>query len=296
MGLKSSDELPLLTTKRIVVTGANSGLGFECAKVFAQRDAEVVLACRSEKRATAAIEKILQEKPDAKLSFQSLDLGSLKSVEQAVSDLKGTQIDLLLNNAGLMGKELARTEEGFEMNIGVNHLGHFAFTLGLIETIEQSEKPRVTNVSSVAHRNADVNLADLNWESRKFKSFKAYGQSKLANILFTAELEKRLRKNNKKTKVTCAHPGISHTEIVGENKLLKFGSKLVTMPAWKGALPILHAAVSDKVEGNEYWGPGGIYEAWGFPKTAWKSKKARNEELASSLFEKSTVLTGYRYA
>jgi NAD(P)-dependent dehydrogenase (short-subunit alcohol dehydrogenase family) len=246
----------------------------------------------------------------AKLEFLQLDLSDLDSVRAAVQTFKSRspRLDVLCNNAGLMTLPYTKTKDGFEMLFGTNHLGHFALTGGLIDTIRATPGARVVTVSSVAHRNGRMPLEDLNWERQAYSRGGAYGRSKLANLLFTLELERRFRKANIKAISVAAHPGYSATNIVygGSgappsllrsiwNKLAAIGNMLLAQPADQGALPSLYAATAQDVKGGDYIGPDGLLEFRGYPKRVQPNRLARDEQLAAGLWKKSEEMTGVRF-
>lgn len=286
-------DIPRLDGKVALVTGANSGLGFDSARLLAGAGARVILACRNPARAEAAAARI---GPGAEVV--RLDLASLASVAEAAGQVAAAtpRLDILVNNAGLMAVDQARTEDGFEMQLGVNHLGHFALTARLAPLLLASPGARVVTVSSPAHRPGRVHLDDLMFERRRYDRWRAYFQSKLANLLFTLELDRRLRAADQPVSALAAHPGASRTHLGAEghglsNAALRLMGGL-GQPAWLGALSIVRAAVDPAARGGEFYGPQ--FMMFGYPARETPSRRARNRRDAVLLWERSEELTGLR--
>jgi NAD(P)-dependent dehydrogenase (short-subunit alcohol dehydrogenase family) len=301
------EQVPDLKGRTALVTGANSGIGLETARTLAGKGAHVVLACRSEAKARAAMEAIAAAQPGASLEFLPLDLSDLESVRAAVARFRQrhARLDLLCNNAGVMGHAtVQRTKQGFEMQLGTNHIGHFALAAGLVEPLAAAPAPRVVAVSSVAHRvPRDFDLEDPAYVRTRYWHFAAYGRSKLANLLFVLELNRRARAAGLKLKAAAAHPGYSATNITsGTNQggnvvkdfAVRFGNALMGMPPAKGALPTLYAATAPDIAGGEFIGPGGPFELWGAPVRLQPSAMARDAALAQALWTRSEQWTGLR--
>lgn len=293
----TTEQMEPQTGRVAVVTGANSGIGYETAKALAQKGATVVLACRDDKRAQQASAMILEEAPDADLALVRLDLGELASVRSFAGEVleRFSRLDLLIENAGVMMPPYGKTADGFELQIGINHLGHFALTGLLMERLLETDGSRVVVVSSLAHKGAKVDLDDLLWEDRPYKKWKAYGQSKLANLLFTYELQRRLDQAGAGTIVTAAHPGWTSTNLQQHVGLFSFFSPLGAMEPWQGALPTLYAATSPEARGGDYFGPHGFKEIRGFPKKVDSIALSHDEELAAGLWSVSEELVGVRF-
>jgi NAD(P)-dependent dehydrogenase (short-subunit alcohol dehydrogenase family) len=289
-GKWTADDLPDLGGRTVVVTGANSGIGREAARQLARAGARVVLAVRD----VAKGEQAAAGMPGS-TEVRQLDLASLDSVRAFAGDWTG-ELDILINNAGVMAVPESRTNDGFEMQIGTNHLGHFALTNLLLESITD----RVVTVSSMAHRLGRIRLDDLNWQRGGYDRWRAYGQSKLANLLFTAELQRRLDAAGSEVRATAAHPGYAatnlqqHTGSFVQNGLMKIGNLVFAQSDRMGALPTLYAAVED-VPGTSYAGPGGIREQRGHPKLVGRSAAATDAETARGLWELSEQLTGVSF-
>ena len=288
-------DIPRLDGRVAVVTGANSGLGLAAATLLSAAGARVLLACRNQEKAAAAAEAV---GPDAEVV--RLDLASLASVEQAAADVAGRtdRLDLLVNNAGLMAVDASRTEDGFETQFGVNHLGHFALTGRLMPLLLATPGSRVVNVSSMGHRAARaVDFDDLMFDRRGYDRWKPYFQSKLANLLFTAELDRRLRAASAPTAALAAHPGGTHTDLGHEgsgftNTGLRLLSRLA-QPVTIGVLPIVRAAVDPQAQGGEFYGPQ--FLAVGYPVRETPSRRARDDRDARRLWDVSEQLTGVHF-
>jgi len=282
--------IPDLTGRTAIVTGANSGLGLETAKALTHAGAHVVLAVRDEARGQKAADAL--PAPGTK-EVRLLDLASLDSVRAFARDWDGGQIDLLINNAGVMIPPLTRTADGFELQFGTNHLGHFALTNLLLPSI----KGRVVTVSSSMHQAGRIDFDDLNWERRKYRRWPAYGQSKLANLLFTAELQRRLTEAGSPVLSMAAHPGYAATNLQAHSgsRLMDFalglGGRLIAQDAAGGALPTLYAAVAD-LPGNTFAGPSKFGGLRGAPAAGPRSKAAGDPEVARRLWTVSEQLTG----
>lgn len=281
-----------------VVTGANSGLGLQTVIGLAQRGASVVLACRDEERGLAAL-RHARNATGGELELRLVDLADLSSVAAFAGAWTGP-LDLLVNNAGVMATPLKRTADGFEQQLGINHLGHFALTGLLLEALRRSASPRVVNVSSLAHKRARIDFTDLNAE-RKYRPWKAYGQSKLANLLFTLELDRRTRAAGWPLIAAAAHPGLSTTNLTAGVRgaavldLLGGVFRLMGQSDADGAQPILLAATGDQVHGGDYYGPDGPGETRGNPVLVAPSPAALDEAVAARLWARSEDMTGVRY-
>jgi NAD(P)-dependent dehydrogenase (short-subunit alcohol dehydrogenase family) len=285
-----------------VVTGANTGIGYYTAAVLARRGAHVVLAVRNLEKGNAALARIVAADPRADVTLQKLDLSALDSVRAAAGALRSAypRIDLLVNNAGVMWTPKQITADGFEMQFATNHLGHFALTGLLLEHLLGVRGSRVVTVSSIAHRiRAAIRFDDLQWESG-YDRIGAYGQSKLANLLFSYELQRRLADQRKNTIAVAAHPGSAGTEL-GRHLPVVFKPALAVLgpvmlqSAAMGALPTLRAATDPDVRGGQYYGPDGLGEQRGHPKLCASSARSHNEELARRLWTVSEELTGVGY-
>ncbi|MDP7704699.1 MULTISPECIES: SDR family NAD(P)-dependent oxidoreductase [unclassified Mycobacterium] len=293
----TATDIPDQTGRTAVITGANTGLGFETAAALAAHGARVVLAVRNLDKGKQAVDRITAATPGAEVQLQELDLGSLASVRDAAAQLRANhdRIDLLINNAGVMYPPKSTTADGFEMQFGTNHLGHFALTGLLLDRLLPVPGSRVVVVSSVGHRiRAAIHFDDLQWE-RSYSRVGAYGQSKLANLLFTYELQRRLAPRGT-TVAVAAHPGVSDTELTRHmpTLLARLGKPLF-QPAELGALPTLRAATDPAVQGGQYYGPDGFQEVRGYPKLVASSAQSHDVNLQRRLWAVSEELTGVTY-
>jgi NAD(P)-dependent dehydrogenase (short-subunit alcohol dehydrogenase family) len=293
----TSDDVPGQHGRLAVVTGANTGLGFETARVLAARGASVVLAVRDTEKGKRAAARIAGTAPGANVTVQPLDLTSLDSVRAAAADLRARhpRIDLLINNAGVMFTPRQATGDGFELQLGTNHLGPFALTGLLLEQMLPVPGSRVVTVSSLAHRiRARINFGDLQGE-RSYSRVAAYSQSKLANLMFTYELARRLSGAGT-TIAVAAHPGLAGTELTRNSPAIAaFFYALVSQKAAMGALPILRAATDPGVAGGQYYGPGRFFGARGYPELAHSSGQSRDTALQRRLWTVSEELTGVTF-
>ncbi|KOX33919.1 oxidoreductase [Saccharothrix sp. NRRL B-16348] len=286
----SASDVPPQTGRTVVVTGANSGIGRVTARVLAARGARVVLAVRDLEKGREAAATMTGH-----VEVRRLDLADLSSIRAFADDLTDP-VDVLINNAGVMIPPLTRTADGFELQFGTNHLGHFALTNLLLSQVRE----RVVTVSSNAHKVGSIDFDDLNSERKPYRAMSAYAQSKLANLLFTAELQRRLTAAGSPVIATAAHPGFATTNLLksdGRRRVRDLAQKAVTgllaQSDEDGALPTLYAAVAD-VPGDSYAGPSGFLEGRGAPKLVGRSTKARDGEVARRLWETSEKLTGIR--
>ena len=300
-------DVPAQRGRTAVITGANTGLGFETARVLAARGAQVVLACRDLGQAKEAATRIIgdrkesAETPPVDVQAVRLDLASLASIHEAAEEIGAAYgtIDLLVNNAGVMWTPLRRTADGFELQLGVNHLGHFALTGLLLEALVGREGSRVVTVSSNAHKSGRIDFDDLQ-SQRRYRRGTAYGQSKLANLMFTYELQRRLESAGARTQALAAHPGKARTELIRYlPPWLRVEDLVVEQPfgqsAAMGALATLRAAADPAARGGEYYGPGGRGELRGYPRLVDSSDRARDTEAQQRLWRESERLTGVTY-
>lgn len=273
-----------------VITGANSGIGLGAARALGERGWRVVLAVRDVEKGRRAVEQV-----PGGAEVRELDLADLASV-RAFAEGWTEDLDVLINNAGVMAVPRGRTRDGFELQIGTNHLGHFALTNLLLPRITD----RVVSVASVAHRYGSVDLGDLNFERRRYERWRAYSQSKLANLLFISELQRRLAAAGSPLRAMAAHPGYaatnlqSHTGSFVQHAVMKVGNTLLGQSGDDGARPTVYAATED-LPGDSYVGPGGFQQLRGAPRLVGRSPAARDETIAAGLWELSEELTGVRF-
>ena len=298
--------MPALTGATWIVTGGNSGLGFETARALARSGADVLIACRDPERADAAVARLRAGNPRGEVEAMALDLASLASVRAFASAFLGRQLPLhgLVNNAGVMALPRRETVDGFEMQLGTNHLGHFALTGLLLEPLLATPGSRIVNVSSTMHKLGRMRWDDLHGE-RSYGKWSAYGQSKLANLLFTYELQRRLGAKRAETISLACHPGYAATNLqyagprMQGSSWLEAGAgllnRLFAQSAAMGALPTLYAATAPGVRGGEYFGPGGFAEMWGAPNRVRSSGRSQDAADAARLWEISQDATGVRF-
>lgn len=286
-----------LSGKTVIVTGSNTGIGYETALDLYKKGAKVYVACRNQEKALIAIEKMKADGGKGELVYEHLDLASLHSVKVfADSVLKAeTSLDLLINNAGIMIPPKSKTEDGFEIQFGVNFVGHFALTGHLFNLLETTKGSRVVTLSSIAHRGAKIDFDNFRLE-KEYQNWREYGQSKLADLIFALEFEKRLRKNGNQIISLAAHPGFSETD------LQKYMDKdmlasLELMTAQEGAQPILAASLRSDATGGQYWGPDGYNEQKGKPTLAKIDTAALDETLNAKLWDwaKGTTKTNFPF-
>jgi NAD(P)-dependent dehydrogenase (short-subunit alcohol dehydrogenase family) len=289
-------DIPDLTGRLALVTGANAGIGFITARELARQGATVLLGVRDVGRGEAARQLLRTDVPGADTRLLHLDLSNLRSVEDAARELRQTydKLDILVNNAGVMIPPLTKTTDGFELQIGVNHLGHFALTLHLLGLIDSAHGARVVTVSSGAHKIGRPDLDDLNWERRKYRALQAYADSKFANLLFTFELQRRLTEQGSGTIAVAAHPGVAMTELQRYSRLLAASSRPIAHSVEEAALPTLRAATDPSVRGGDYYGPGKLFELKGAPVVVRPVRRTADHDLAQRLWTLSERLTGAR--
>ena len=301
----TAEDMDDLGGETVIVTGANSGLGFSATRELARHGAQVVMACRNLEKADDARQEIEDEVENADLDVIKLDLADLESVSSFAENFrdKYDSLDVLCNNAGLMAIPRRETQDGFEMQFGVNHLGHFALTGHLIDMIQESGG-RVVNQSSMAHEGGEIDFDDLMGED-DYSKWGAYGQSKLANLLFTYELDRRLEDADSEAMSIGCHPGVSDTnlfrkgpEMTGSRVKLLVGevfTRILGQSPDKGCLPMLYAASTDSLEGGEYIGPDGFREMRGYPEKQDSTDESHNKEDAQRLWQVSEELTGVSF-
>lgn len=301
------DTIPDQSGRRVMITGANSGIGFEAARLLAGRGADVVLACRNVDRGRQAARTVQASAPGADVDLVHLDLSDLSAVAVAAERWREQRgrLDVLINNAGVMATPLERTSDGFELQFATNHLGHFALTGRLLDALLTAERPRVVTVASGAHRMGSMPFDDLNWTARRYHPWRAYGQSKLANLLFTFELQRRAAAADLPLIALAAHPGYAATQLQARGPRMRGSSigawvselanRLFAQDAAHGALPIVAAAALPDARGADYRGPDGCFESRGLPTRVPASTDATDPTAAARLWERSVELTGVRY-
>jgi NAD(P)-dependent dehydrogenase (short-subunit alcohol dehydrogenase family) len=303
----TATDIPDQTGRIVLITGANSGLGRRSAEALAAKGARVLMACRNEEKARPALAEVATRATGPAPELVTLDLADLGSVRAAAEQIVESvdQLDVLMNNAGVMAVPFARTADGFEVQFGTNHLGHFALTGRLLPALLRAKVSRVVTTSSTAHRMGRIRTDDLNWEHGPYRTWAAYGQSKLANLLFTLELGRRAGQAGAPLVAAAAHPGYAstHLQAVGPEqrgnrvmeRVMEFANRVVAQSDEMGALPQLYAATMPDVAAGDYFGPDGPFEQRGHPKRVGSTSASRDTAAARRLWEASEELTGVTY-
>lgn len=289
----SFEDVPDQAGRVAIVTGSNSGIGYEAARMLAVRGARVVLACRNKEKGQAALERILRERSDAQVQLSLVDLSDLSSVLRFAESFRADaqRLDLLINNAGVMNTPFMRTPQGFELQFATNHLSHFALTAELWPLLARTSGSRVVAISSATAHAGKIDFEDPNFERRRYQGWVAYAQSKLANSMFALELARRAGQAGSPVVVCAAHPGWTATDLSRSTPWIGFVNPLLAMTAVKGALPTLRAAVDPRAGNGSYWGPAHGFELLGPPEPARIPRRARDPEAARRLWELSERLT-----
>lgn len=290
-------DIPKMDGKTVIVTGANSGIGAVTARELGRAGATVILACRNAEKAKESIESLLLAVPAGDFRFLALDLADLASVRRFTSEFKEehANLDLLINNAGVMVPPYSMTQQGFEMQLGTNHLGHFALTGLLIDRLTSTAGSRVVNVASNAHKFGRIQFDDLQSE-RRYRRWAAYGQSKVANLLFHFELGRRLSRGGHSLLTTAAHPGWTRTNLMKHTLSARVFGPLLAMGPDGGAKPTLRAAVDPSAAAGDYFGPKHAFQMRGAPVLVSPSAYARRDDIAKELWDVSTQLTGIEFS
>lgn len=306
-GTWTTEQIPPQQGRTFLITGANSGLGLESAMALATAGAKVILGCRDKGRGSQALAAVRALATGDEPELLSIDLADLDSIERAASELHESVdgIDVLMNNAGVMALPERRTAQGHEMQFGTNHLGHFALTARVLDLLLSSPDPRVVTTSSQAHRLGKMQWSDLDWNTRRYRRWPAYGQSKLANLLFSYELDRRAKHSGSTLRSIAAHPGYASTALQGTAaamsgraltaKIMDLGNSLVGQPASDGALPQLYASTSPDARSGGYYGPGGPAEMRGAPVEVQPSASAKRRDEAHRLWNVSEMITNVRF-
>ena len=289
-------DIPDQSGKMVIITGANRGLGFAATRILAMKGAHIIMACRNMEKAEVAKDLILEEYPNSSLEIILLDLADLSSIKKfaLVYSQKFQRLDILLNNAGAIMVPRQETVDGFELQFGVNHLGHFALTGLFLEVLLKAENSRIVNMSSTAHRMGKIDFEDVGLE-HSYSKMGAYGRSKLANLLFTYELQRKLEKSDSSTICMASHPGWTLTNREKMSLIGKIFGPIFGQKPHMGILPMLYGATSPDARVGAYYGPNGILGIKGYPKEVMSNKKSHNLNDAKKLWELSEELTGIRY-
>lgn len=295
----SINDIEDLTGKVFLVTGANSGIGYEATKVFASKGARVIMGCRNLIKAKDAKEKILNEFPDSLIDIIQLDLTSFNSIKQFSEKVleKYDRLDVLLNNAGIMTVPYGSTEDGLELQIGVNHFGHYYLTMSLVSLVNKTQDSRIVSIASIAHKYGNLNKATFEYgDNKKYSKMKAYAQSKLANLLFTYKLKEKLENLDSNITVLAAHPGVSKTNLGnhingGSLRWIQRTLSLLIQPQSQGALPGIRACTDKLAKSGQYYGPNGLFEIKGDPVIVSSTKRSHSKELQDTLWTESIRIT-----
>ena len=293
----TSREIGDQSNRIVIVTGSTSGIGKEAARVLARKNAHVILAVRNTNKGHEVASEMRAENPDASLEVRELDLSSLDSVRDFADGFTRDhdRLDVLINNAGVMMPPYSKTADGFEIQMGTNHLGHFALTGLLLPALKATEGSRVVNVSSMAHSFGDIDFDDLDWESRKYNTRRAYADSKIANLYFTYELAERLQENGSQPMVTAAHPGWTATELQRHSGIASFLNRFFAQDVDMGALPTLMAGFDDDSQAGQFFGPAGRSHWRGYPVAHESNDLSHDRAKAKQLWDVSEELTGVSY-
>ncbi len=293
----NADNIPEQKGKIIVVTGSTSGLGKEASRVLAGKGAKVIMAVRNIEKGERVTEEIQMEFRDTEVEVMKLDLSSLKSVKSIADEFikKYDRLDILINNAGVMMCPYSKTEDGFEIQMGTNHLGHFALTGHLMPLLKKTKGSRIVATSSIAHRSGKIDFSDINWEKRKYNTNRAYGDSKLANLYFTYELARKFDGNQDAPVIIAAHPGVTATELTRYSRFFRFFNIFFSQKVEMGTLPTLRAATDPEAKPGDYFGPEGFMEMKGYPVKVESNKLSKDVNIARKLWEISEEMTGVRY-
>jgi len=296
----TTDNIPDLRGKTMLVTGANSGIGFETSLALAQKGAHVIMACRDQRKADEAKARLTRIVPAARITLVTLDLADLDSVRNCAEAVIQThdQLDVLINNAGVMATPYSKTKQGFEMQIGTNYLGHYALTGLLLPILQATPGSRTVSLSSLGANYGKLDLDDIMSEHKKYKTYDAYSQAKLANLVFALELARKLEASGSETISIAVHPGGSPTNLQRTSGFLmaKIITPLLSQSADKAALPSLLAATDGSARNGSYWGPTGFMKLKGYPGPAAIPKQAKDLESARRLWELGEQLTGVKYS
>ncbi len=303
----TSDCIPDLKEKTITITGANSGLGFEITKILSTKNPHIIMACRNIEKAEKAKASILKENPEASLEIMEIDLSKLASVKNFAKQFSGKfdKLDILFNNAGVMFAPKVITEDGFELHMAVNHFGHFALTGLLMDKLAKAENARVISISSMGHRFGKVNLKNVNYEKGLYNRIMAYSNSKIANLYFSYELDRKLKESKSSIISVAAHPGWTRTNLQtaggaidnskGSIRFWNFMNIFFSQEVDMGVLPQLRAAFDPNVKGGEYFSPEKFLHLRGYPIIKPSNRRSRNKKNAQQFWEVSEELTGVKY-
>jgi NAD(P)-dependent dehydrogenase (short-subunit alcohol dehydrogenase family) len=291
------NQIPDIRDKVVIITGASSGLGQEASRILSLKNATIVMAVRNTNKAEQVAANIKKQHPAAKLDILELELASLESVKLFAKSFlnKYRKLDVLINNAGIMACPYAKTLDGFEIQMGTNHLGHFALTGLLMPLLKTTKNARIVATSSIGHRMGNIDFSDFNWEKRTYKSSQAYADSKLANLYFTYQLAKKPANDENGLKVTAAHPGWTRTDLQKHSWYMRALNPLFSQGPDQGVLPTMRAAFDEHAKSGDYFGPSRFFEMHGSPVIVNSNERSHDKEAAKKLWEISEALTCIRY-
>lgn len=293
----NSDNIADQSSKIIIITGATSGLGKQATKVLVEKNATVIMAVRNTTKAEVVAADIKKEFPKAKIDIRKLELGNLESIKSFSEDIKSNynRLDILINNAGVMMSPYSKTKDGFELQMGTNHFGHFALTGHLLPLLLETQNSRLVVTSSVAHKQGNINYSDINWNNRKYKTGAAYSDSKLANLYFAYELQRKLSNNSNAPIISISHPGWTKTELDRHSGIASFLGNIIAQTVEMGTLPTLRAATGEFVKSGDYYGPSRLMELRGNPIKVKSNTMSHNEANSKLLWNLSEEMTGVHY-
>jgi len=293
----NTNNIPDQKGRVVIITGATSGLGKEAAKILSTKNATVIMAVRNTAKGEVVVAELSKTFPHAKLEVRKLDLDSLNSIKSFAEGVIASydHLEILINNAGVMTCPFSKTEDGFEIQMGTNHLGHFALSGLLMPLLKKTIGSRIVATSSIAHRQGNIDFEDINWEKRKYNTTKAYGDSKLANLYFAYELARKLKDDPNAPLVTAAHPGWTSTELQRHSIIFRVLNPFFAQNVANGVLPTLRAALDESAKSGDYFGPSGFQELKGSPIVVKSNEMSYNEANAKRLWEVSEKMTGIHF-
>lgn len=293
----NTEKIPELNGKVIIVTGSTSGIGKEAARVIAGKNAKLIMAVRDMEKGKAAAEEIRKAFSGADVEVRKLDLASIESIKSFAESFSSDfdRLDILINNAGIMMPPYSKTADGFEIQMGTNHIGHFALSGLLMPVLKHTEGSKIVVLSSGLHARGEIDFNDMNWENRKYNTQQAYADSKIANLYFAYELARRLEVSGNNPKVTAAHPGWTATELQRHSKAMNFMNKIFAQKVEMGVLPTLRAAFDINAKPGDYFGPNGKMHLKGFPEIQKSNDLSYDKEIAKRLWKMSEELTGITF-
>lgn len=291
------ENIPDQNGRIIIITGASGGIGFHAAQLLAAKNATIILAVRNLEKGGSAVKFILSQTPNAKVHVLKLDLAELQSIHAFADEFKNkfSRLNVLINNAGVMACPFSKTKDGMEIQIGTNHFGHFALTAMLFPILKSTFDSRIVSVSSALHKYGKIDFDDINWGKRKYKTWNAYADSKIANLHFAFHLNNKLVEKKMNVKSVAAHPGVALTELQRHKSSVKILTKLFGQSGKMGALPLIYAAAGSDVKGGDFFGPDGFNEIRGFPKKVNAISRSTDEAICEKLWQISESLSNVNF-